>query len=125
MNVFRCYKRNGILDAGVDVLDCKIGIIIADDLVKGETFVEQLENTLHCDARTCPQGLPKCTLESTAILSIIVPPHRNVMIVLYITWIVWAMMSVKKSREGGVRRYAALAQYDLVDAADWHTDVQG
>jgi hypothetical protein len=33
------------------------------------------------------QGLPKWTLGSTAILSIIVPPHKNVMGILYTTWI--------------------------------------
>jgi hypothetical protein len=35
VDVFGGYQRNGILDAGLDVLDCKIGIVVPDDLVKG------------------------------------------------------------------------------------------
>ncbi len=53
-------------------------------------------------------SLPKCTLGSTARLSIIMPRDTNEMIVLYTTWIMWAMTSVKKSRELLHRRPAVL-----------------
>ena len=38
-----------VLDTRLNVLDGKIGVIVPDDLVKGETFTEQLKNALHCD----------------------------------------------------------------------------
>lgn len=41
MYILRSYKRDGILDTGPNVLRDEIGIVVLDDLIKGEVFVEQ------------------------------------------------------------------------------------
>jgi len=62
MNILRSDKRDGVLDTGPNVLRGEIGIIVLDDLIKGEVLVEQFQNTLHCDACPSHTGLAKMHL---------------------------------------------------------------
>ena len=58
VNILGCYKRDGVLNARANVFGAQSRIVVSNDFIKGETFVEQLENSLHRYARACYTGLP-------------------------------------------------------------------
>src|SRR5215208_1758747 len=51
MNILSCYQRDGVLQAGVNVILFQIRVIILNNLVEGQTLVNQFEYVLHRD--TC------------------------------------------------------------------------
>jgi hypothetical protein len=51
VNVLGCHERDGILNAGLDVWDGDIGIVVPNDLAKGKILIQQFQNALHGNAR--------------------------------------------------------------------------
>ena len=62
MDVFGCYQGDRIPDTSLDVFHSQIGVVIVDDLVKGQPLVEQFENALHRDSCACHTRLTKVDL---------------------------------------------------------------
>ena len=59
MDIFGLNDINCILDARLDVLQFKVGIVVADNDFEGNGFPDQLQNSLHRDARASHARFPK------------------------------------------------------------------
>ena len=59
VNVFEGHEVNGVLDAGLNVRDCQIRIIIPDNVGETRAFADQLEHVLHRNARAGEAGFFK------------------------------------------------------------------
>jgi len=50
MNIFRCHERDCILNAGADVIDAEVGVVVANDPLERNSVQHELENVLDGDA---------------------------------------------------------------------------
>jgi hypothetical protein len=50
---------NGILDAGADVLHGQRRIVVPNDLLEAEPFIQKFQDAVHGDARACNARLPE------------------------------------------------------------------
>ena len=79
MDVFGRYERDRILDTRANILDGEIGVVITDDLAKGNAFVKQFEDALYRNACTSDTGFPKMDfrVNNDSFHNTILPQLRN------------------------------------------------
>ncbi len=51
MNIFCRYQRNRVLNAGANIFNREVRIVILTYLLKRQSFIEKFENTLYGNAR--------------------------------------------------------------------------
>lgn len=56
VDILSSHQGDGVLDTGLDILDRKIRVVVSDDCIKRQPFVDQLEHPLHCDPCTGNTG---------------------------------------------------------------------
>jgi hypothetical protein len=51
MDIFSRHQCDSIAQASANILNLEIGIVVLNDLIEGETLIEQLKDILHSNAR--------------------------------------------------------------------------
>ncbi len=59
MDFFGRYDFNGVLNARANVFELQLGIVILNDLVKGNAFPYQFKDILYGNPRARHAGLPE------------------------------------------------------------------
>src|SRR5215813_33711 len=77
MDVLGCHDRHGILDAGTNILNVEIRVIIPDDLCKRQSLAYQLQNIEHWNSGASHTRLAKMNMRIDSNSCLHVSPHSS------------------------------------------------